>query len=82
MYDLPKDLYVRGVQTREHELHPLAFGTAFDGIFFRIYILKSSKHSSKIFIIFQINSHVPMIYYEPYYLFILNTFNTKLNYHF
>jgi flagellar assembly factor FliW len=30
----------------------------------------------------QINSHVPMIYYEPYYIKKNYTFNTKLNYHF
>jgi hypothetical protein len=32
--------------------------------------------------IFQINSHVPMIYYEPYNIKKSYTFNTKLNYHF
>jgi hypothetical protein len=31
---------------------------------------------------FQINSYVPMIYYEPYYIKKSYTFNTKLNYHF
>jgi hypothetical protein len=32
--------------------------------------------------IFQINSHVPMIYYEPYYIKKSYIFNTKLYYHF
>jgi hypothetical protein len=32
--------------------------------------------------IFQINWHVPMIYYEPYYINKSYTSNTKLNYYF
>jgi hypothetical protein len=32
--------------------------------------------------IFQINSHVLVIYYEPYYSKKSYTFNTNLNYHF
>jgi len=31
---------------------------------------------------FQINSHVLMIYYEPYHIKKSYTFNIKLNYHF
>jgi hypothetical protein len=31
---------------------------------------------------FQMNSHVPMIYYELYYIKKSYIFNTKLNYHF
>jgi hypothetical protein len=48
--------------------------------YFKIYVIVKSF---EVFLTLKgLNSHVPMIYYEPYYIKQSYIFNTKLNYHF